>query len=283
MTITDLPPRVHLSRDLAKAAITLSDAEARYLVDTYYQIQEGRKRSGNQIGAMDIEPHDILKWVHGNHEDLEHQIKRALDHYSQSKPIGEWMHSIYGIGPVIAAGLLAHIDIDKAPTAGHIWNFAGLNPSTKWNKGEKRPWNASLKTLTWKIGQSFMKFSGQDDCFYGKIYLERKAYEVARNDSGGNAATAKDILATKKINKSTDQFKHLTADKLPPAQIDARARRYAVKMFLSHLQTVWWYLEHGVLPPKPFAISILGHAHLVEPPNAETIPGLLEAMRSWGK
>jgi hypothetical protein len=41
-------------------------------------------------------------------------------------------NSIKGIGPVIAAGLLANIDITKAPTAGHIWRFAGLDPSSKW-------------------------------------------------------------------------------------------------------------------------------------------------------
>ena len=28
----------------------------------------------------------------------------------------------YGIGGVITAGLLAHID-KKSPTAGHIWNY----------------------------------------------------------------------------------------------------------------------------------------------------------------
>ena len=37
-----------------------------------------------------------------------------------------------GIGPVIAAGLLANIDIKQAPTVGHIWRFAGLDPTNKW-------------------------------------------------------------------------------------------------------------------------------------------------------
>jgi hypothetical protein len=43
--------------------------------------------------------------------------------------------------------LLARIDIVKAPTAGHIWRYAGLDPTVRWNKGEKRPWNAGLKVL----------------------------------------------------------------------------------------------------------------------------------------
>ena len=51
-----------LTRDLKKAAVTLSHAEARYLVDTYYQMQDSRIRSGHQIRQMTIteEPHGVL-------------------------------------------------------------------------------------------------------------------------------------------------------------------------------------------------------------------------------
>jgi hypothetical protein len=172
----------------------------------------------------------------------------------------------YGIGPVIAAGLLAHIDINEAPTTGHIWRFAGLDPTSVWEKGQKRPWNAELKTLCWKIGQSFMKFSGRDECFYGKLYIERKQYEVDRNDSGGNATRAAELLP--KFNKNTEAYGHLKNGKLPPAQIDARARRWAVKLFLSHLHDVWWELEKREKPPKPYVLDhVGGHVHKVEPPH----------------
>ena len=268
-TSPTLPPLDRLTRDLANASVTLSDDEARFLVDAYYMMQENRKRSSNQVRALAElqEPHTVIRWLTTQSEMLEGQIKRALDKYTDSRPVGQWMKSIHGIGPVIAAGLMAHIDIRKAPMSGHIWNFAGLNPTVKWEKGQKRPWNAALKTLCWKVGQSFMKFSGSDECFYGKLYRDRKAYEVQRNDSGGNAAEAARILATKRLGKSTEAFKHLSAGHLPPAQIDARARRYAVKMFLSHLQAVWWEIETGEEPPKPYAIEKAGHAHYIPPPN----------------
>ena len=278
MTNIDMNPVQRLTKDLAKAAITLSDDEARFLVDAYYLMQENRKRSDNQVRSMSAEPHTVIAWLAEQSDNLENQIKRALDKYSDGKSVGVWMKSIYGIGPVIAAGLLAHIDIKKAVTAGHIWRFAGLDPTMVWNKGEKRPWNASLKTLCWKIGQSFMKFSNEDDCFYGKLYRERKKYEIYRNESGSNSEEAAAILTRKKIGKTTDAYRHLSGGKLPPAQIDARARRYAVKMFLSHLQQVWWFLENGQMPPKPYAINKLGHAHYIPPPNADTVPGFLEAL-----
>ena len=185
IAMADVEQRVsvqRLGRDLAIAASTLSDEEARFLVDAYYQMQEGRKRTANQARSMDAEPHSVLVWLREQDEILEGQIKRALEKYTDARPIGQWMKSHHGIGPVIAAGLLAHIDITKASTAGKIWRYAGLDPTSKWEKGNKRPWNAELKTLCWKIGQSFMKFSGDDACFYGHVYRERKAYEVARNE-----------------------------------------------------------------------------------------------------
>jgi hypothetical protein len=256
-----------LSRDLALAAQSMTVDEARYLVDAYYTVQESRKRTDNQQLSMPNEPHLLLDWLGQQNETLEGQIKRALDRFTDQHEVGAWLKSIYGIGPVLAAGLIAHIDIDRAPTAGHIWRYAGLDPTSVWGKGQKRPWNAALKTLCWKVGQSFMKFSNADACFYGHIYRQRKDYENARNDSGGNAATAAETLVKRKIGATTEAYKHLSGGKLPPAQIDARARRYAVKMFLAHLQYVWWFLEKKEKAPKPYAITILGHGHAIQPPN----------------
>jgi hypothetical protein len=165
---------------------------------------------------------------------------------------------VYGIGPVIAAGLMAHIDITKCPTVGHIWRFAGLDPTLKWEKGQKRPFNGPLKTLCWKVGQSFMKFSGQAECQYGAIYRERKQYEIERNEAGGNAAAAAEVLAAKPNHAQRAIY---ATGKLSPAQIDARARRYAVKLFLSHMHAVWYEQHFGTEPPLPYPIAILKHAH----------------------
>lgn len=167
---------------------------------------------------------------------------------------------------MIAAELLAHIDITRCPTVGHIWRFAGLDPTSKWEKKQKRPWNAALKTLCWKVGQSFMKFSNRDDCYYGKVYRARKEYEIARNEAGGNAAAVAEGLARIK-DKNTEAYKHLIAGRLPPGQIDARARRYAVKLFLSHFHAVWYEQHFGTKPPLPYPIAMLGHAHLIPPPS----------------
>lgn len=263
----ELEPIARLSRDLKSAAKTLSDDEARFLVDAYYMMQEDRKRANNQVRALEeaVEPHDVIGWLAAQSDTLEKQIKRALDAYSGSSPVGEWARSVVGIGPVIAAGLLAHIDIEKAPTVGHIWRFAGLDPTTKWNKGEKRPWNAGLKVLCWKIGESFVKVSGNPAARYGAIYVERKAYESAKNERRDYADQAERILTEKKIGKTTEAFKHYSEGRLPPAHIHARAKRYAVKLFLAHYHHTAYVDRFGTEPPLPYAIALQGHAHHMKP------------------
>jgi hypothetical protein len=258
-----LEPIERLTKDLRQAAITLSDTEARFLVDSYYQMQEDRKRANNQVRSMEDEPHEVLSWLAKQSDTLESQIKRALDAYSASIPIGAWAREVVGIGPVISAGLIAHIDITKAETAGAIWRFAGLDPTLEWNKGEKRPWNAQLKTLCWKIGESFVKVSGKDDAVYGKIYLERKQLETERNEELKFKDQAAAKLEKYKIGKTTDAYKYYSTGKLPPAHIHARAKRYAVKLFLSHWHEKAYEFHYGKKPPLPYPIAILGHAHYI--------------------
>src|SRR5215831_9373932 len=107
-----------LTRDLVDAAAILSPHEARYLVDTYYQLQDYRKAAGNQTRALNAagEPIALISWLWDQMEMLEKQIARPLDRWSGSQPLGQWARSVHGIGPVIGAGLLAHIDMAKAAT-----------------------------------------------------------------------------------------------------------------------------------------------------------------------
>lgn len=256
-----------LSRDLASASTTLSAHEARFLVDEYYQMQENRIRSNNQVSSLaeNKEPHDVVNWFGSQFETLESQIKRALQKYVEADPVGQWLLEQVGIGPVIAAGLLAHIDIRKAPTAGHIWAFAGLDPTKKWEKGQKRPFNARLKVVCWKAGESFVKVSGKEERNYGHLYKERKDYEAAKNERGEYEEQAKQILASRRIGKETEAYKHYIVGKLPPGHIHARAKRWAVKLFLSHLHDVWYRHEFKTAPPLPYAIAHLNHAHMIEP------------------
>lgn len=123
-----------LSRDLRIAATKLPRLHARYLVDTYYQVQGFRIRLGGQIRAAgdSAEPVGLLAWTETNIRTLEHDLKLCLGVFAKTYKVGCWLQSICGIGPILSAGLLAEVDIRRAPTAGQFWRFAGLDPSLEW-------------------------------------------------------------------------------------------------------------------------------------------------------
>jgi Transposase IS116/IS110/IS902 family len=272
MATTEVPgldPIRRLTRDLKKAAATLSAAEARYLVDAYYILQRDRIRAANQVRALTetSEPHDVIMWLADNAEILESNVKRALGAYSQASLVGEWAESIVGIGPVISAGLLAHIDITKAPSVGHIWRFAGLDPTVKWEKKTKRPWNAALKRLCWLTGESFVKVSGHEDDVYGKLYLYRKAIEEKKNAAGDFAAQAAAALVEKKWKDDTLAKAAYDAGRLPQARIHLRAKRWAVKIFLAHWHAVAYRAHFNQDAPKPYVLTHLEHVDEIKVPN----------------
>ena len=259
-------------------AANLSAAELRLLVANYYQAQEMRKRMDMQLRHLgDRQPLPISTFTAEAFADIEVQIANAFDKLLTS-PVATWIKAQRGIGPIIAAGLLAHIDITKAPTAGHIWRFAGLDPTMKWEKGQKRPYNAELKQITWHAGQCFMKQSNDPDCFYGQLYRQRKQYEIARNDAGGNAERAKSFKVSPGATKAVKD--KLADGRMPDFNIDARARRYAVKIFLSHLHYVMHWDHFNRVPPKPYALAHLDHAHLIDAPHQDLIPDM-PPMSQW--
>lgn len=255
-----LEPVVRLGRDLLKSVDVMTGDEARYLVDAYYMMQKDRIRSESQARAMGDEPHQVLGWLATQSDVLEAQIRRALAAYAESQELGRWALAVVGIGPVIAAGLLAHIDMTKAPTVGHIWRFAGLDPTSKWERGQKRPHNADLKRLCWLIGESFVKVSGREDAFYGKIYKARRAYEQRRSDAGELSDQAARIVAARPTHAQRATY---AAGALPDGHLHARAKRYAVKLFLAHYHEQGCRIVRGEEPPLPYPIAHLRHVHRV--------------------
>jgi len=267
MTMLDMLSVTRLTRDQRAAAATLGPSEARFLVDTYYQLQHERitaahrSRHATEAG----EPNGLLEYLDTQFDTLEGQIKGALLKYADASPQGQWAMSQKGIGPVIAAGLIARLDL--RPTVGAWWRFAGLDPTQTWGKGEKRPHNAALKRLCWLLGESFVKVSGYEDAFYGRLWRQRKEWETARNEAGEYAERAAQALAAKKFGAETDARKHYEIGRLPPGHIHARSKRWAVKLFLAHLHHVWHEVETGSPPPKPYVLEHLGHAHAITPPG----------------
>lgn len=344
-----LDPIAKLDRETKRLIAGFDPREASHLVSMYYRFQEHRIALGNQVRTMGEagKPTDVLQHFFAQQTALERQTVAALKTWAESRAEGAWALDQKGVGPVLAAGLSAMIDIRKAPTVGHIWSFAGLNPQSQWLGREKsaaligelwptgeqrltdwkllndiadrvnrkvgliarmamadklteeeiisaggdgpdglmpgtvdvsvlsrpnliaalakRPYNADLKVLCWKIGDSFCKVSGRDDAYYGHIYKERKVEEVRRNETGQFSQQASLSLTTKKISdkKLRETYE---AGQLPPGRLELRARRYAVKLFLSHWHDKAYRAEFNAEPPLPYPIAHGEHVHYIAPP-----------------
>lgn len=266
--VVDFPMFTRLARDVRELSVGLDASSTRKLVDAYYTLQENRMAFGKQ--AKDLEkqgsPNDLVSYLSANLYIMERSLKYPLQQFASQSVAGAWALEQYGIGPVLSAGLVAYIDITKAPTAGSVWRYAGLDPTITWEKGHKRPYNAQLKTLCWKIGQSFMKFSGKEECFYGQLYRQDKARRIAKNEAGDYADYAKHMLSSKSYGRNPTRDT-LESGKLSDGQIDAQARRYAVKIFLSHYHAVAYQDHHHKPAPTPYIIAHGDHVHEIAIPH----------------
>ena len=257
-----------LSLEEREASEQMPANVARYIVDAYYQAQNHRIRAHQQI-VSEHRDSAIVARIMTDAQRAERTYRTALGRYAAAHTVGQWSLTQKGIGPVIAAGLLAHINIEHCPNVGPLWRFTGLDPSLpKASKGEKRHYNTKLKTLCWKIGESFVKVSGHEDAHYGHVYLVRKEREIAKNAMCEFKDQAAEILRNKNIGKETDAYKAYSEGKLPPAHIHARAKRYAVKLFLSHWHYVAFESRYGVPPERPYILTKPEHSeHFIMPPG----------------
>lgn len=201
-----------LSKDLKDAATLLTRSDVRALVDLFYMQQRQRIRINNQITAAkkDARSSDLLGWALNNQKLFESNCQRALEGWCQQYEIVDrWVKKIYGVGPIITAGMLAHLDEKPPPTVGHWWSFAGIIPGLKKEKGVKRKWNGTLKTLLWKMSSVQVRLYAinPEKSVYGKLYYDRREYETQTNLSGKLSGQAQMALSEKNYSKETDAYK----------------------------------------------------------------------------
>jgi hypothetical protein len=241
----------------------------RYLIDLYYQVQRIRITANNQVRSEPEESRSALAWLAEQAHATEATLRRVMAAWAEREPEGRWLLSVRGIGPVLAAAILATFPPDQVPpTVGKWWRFAGVDPSLRWEPGQPRPYCRRAKVVLWKVADAFVKAGG----FYRALYDERKAYEIRRNERGELAGQAQETLATRRIS-DPETLAWYRAGKLPPGRVDLRARRWTAKLFLSHYHEVIWRTRLGSPPPLPFVIARLGHADYIAPPGLDDEAG----------
>jgi hypothetical protein len=239
--------------------LQLKENEIAEMVSLYYDCQHLRIQHANKDRTEP--PSELAQWLdfwnHAGEVVISSALKRWIE--SDDSPAEcKWAYDQIGIGPVIASGLAAHIDVTKAPSISAVWKFAGLAPGyDRKVKGIKLPYNARLKVLCWKLGESFVKVSNKADAVYGKLYAEFKREEINRNDNGKYAVAAANELVSKKIRDKPTKIR-LESGKLTDAHLHARAKRRTVKVFLGK----YWMVgrEARGLPVREcYAIAVMGH------------------------
>ena len=301
------------------------------MVKLYYETQNLRiiangtvnsaKKNGDEekiVNAflLDVEDYHII----------EKNISNQLEAICKSQEVGRWLLKICGIGPVLAAGLLAYFDVTKTSYASGFISYAGLNDNNRpwlgkdkskeiledlmkehesdeitdeimyeysaitqwgyntfrdsaynskkktWSKTEiiktasKIPYNKELKSLLWKVGQSFIYQKNRPQSVYGKLLKERLDYEIKNNENGVYADYAAKMLDTYNFGKETEAYKAYAQGKLPPAHINARAIRWVEKILVSHLFEEMYRVEYNAIPPRYYALEHLqGHHDEIQP------------------
>lgn len=292
-----------LTQAQAKEGRTMTQEEVKFAVSNFYQQQNSRIRFTLQAKALerDGKQNAVLTYLRDQQQVLEKQLARPIEQYVKAHPMGDWLLNVFGIGPLIAGGMLAHFDITKARTAGAFWRYAGMDPTAdKRTKGEKLQYNPEAKTLMRKAAESFVMHSNKEKCFYGEIYRTRKEQEWARNMDGEYTSQA--LAAAERVGKGTQTYLYnagcltpriiedmralgLTAERqaqylkdnalvplsgvpmLSPDHLHSRAMRFTAKVFLHHFFEAWWRKTRKDAPPVPYFIAILNHAHEIGDPQ----------------
>lgn len=321
-----------LTSDLKKKIVEIdyiSKAEIKTLVNLFYQMQDIRKALTEQIRSIETVPEAdsknkdtnvaVLNYCVKNIASTEKGVSTVLKLVCESDPVGRWLLATTGIGPVLAAGLLAYFDIEGKQYATQFISYAGLNDNNrpwlgtdkskkivneivgdskiitdemvcqiaakaqwkydylrskafnqdkdKWDKQEiikacaKIPYNASAKTLMWKVGKSFQWQCNNPNSKYGSLFSERRVKEYEKNCNGEFADQASAILEQKNIGKSTNAYKAYSKGELPDAHITARAMRWTEKIFLSHLFEEMYREKYHDVPPRYYALEHFGDEH----------------------
>lgn len=322
-SVTELVSAFKLTKSIKSDFIDISNIsreEMKMLVDLYYQLQDNRKRSREQIRSIEqgrdggkSSNASVMNWVLLNQSIIEKQIPPIMKEVCENDEVGRWLLQIKGIGPVLAAGLLAYFNVEGKQYSNCFISYAGLNDhnrpwlgkekskqiideimgdrkkvteddlakiaaKTQWSieylqkscydekKGKvvlnrtklqnacaKIPYNKNLKTLMWKVAQSFI-YQSSNGSYYGQLYLQRKAYEIMRNDEGYNKEYAESHIGILK-DKSTETYKAYSEGRIPDSQITARARRWVEQLFLSHLFDEMYRVHNDALPPIPYILA----------------------------
>jgi hypothetical protein len=138
----DIAP-LHESRDLRWIATAFETAQAQRLktgeqIRTLLEVRGGIRRPGGR-GVSEVEallarirsgvaaaPVASLGEAYRREWNEERELLGLLSERIARHPAWPWLERVRGIGPSLAARLLARLEIERAPTPSSFWSYCGL-------------------------------------------------------------------------------------------------------------------------------------------------------------
>ena len=216
--------------------------DLRALVDFRTQIQKQRIAISNRIDALarevdNAEQTTSALWErwHDELRGIEMRIDYDIQDNTDDHPIIALMCEVKGVGKLLAAQVVAHVDISRAPHVSSLWRYAGYGVNSdgerdRLQKGIKAPYNKGLKTICWKIATSFMRSNSPYRAIYDKA---KERYERERPE-------------------------------WTKLHIHNAATRKMTKIWLQHLWLTWRELE-GLPVNDPYVFGNPAHTHYITP------------------
>lgn len=192
--------------------------------------------------------------IHKQARKHEVEYKKLMDEYVESEDIYmKFLQHIRGISSVLSCNLIKEFGYcENAPNISSLWKYCGMHvvngESPKRKKGQKLDFNLRLRSLCWKIGDSFVK---QRTPFYRDIYDKEKARQLK-------------LMEKPTLSRKPDELS-VPKNKL---HADLRSRRKMVKIFLAHYWMACKELSHEnienhiYVANKPYVESKLKHKHI---------------------
>ena len=263
-----------------EANVNVEVREIRLLVSSYYEIQKLRIQNNNRMKMLERDYeisesqaedyHDtVIKALIKTEKDIEKRVRKFVrSQHIYARWIGP---HVKGVAEVLAGAMMSGIeDIGRFANVAKLWKYCGVGINDdgsiqKRKRGEKINYSPFLKTACWKIGESFVKTG--DRGYYGSMYQKYKADELRKLTKQGYTVLPSDDVK-KKIEEAQKKDKDATYESLKmfsQGHIHNRAKRKTVKLFLSHLWSVWREMED--LPiTKPYIIANEPEKHHYYPP-----------------
>lgn len=260
------------------------------LVESYYDFQSQRimtqSRIKNNVERNQIDEKVLSQFgiteVFKQAESFEKNIKSLLEIEIKKYPITEWLAKLYGIGPIITAGLIANIEnpakFDKISSLWQYCGFGMLKYCTNCDEPVSIPFEFKNKENEVKKSKKLASLSNCPKCgSETKPMIQRRytGYVSNWNDKakvlcwkigqsfekqGPKSAYYNFYKKIKEEEKARnpEKIKENGKTMFNDGHIRNRALRKTIKLFLAHLWVVWREIE-GLPVSDPYVGQVLNH------------------------